>query len=404
MLEREDITHRHSPDPGYGENIGVQANLAAITELILRFEPRVRGSDKDWTVYLKPEGRWQKLDAKLYNDTWYLSLLEPGARGSSSNVITQCAYSPRGGDEPHPTIPAEIAVRLGGIRAQLARIVERVGEDPLRYHGELLRSIPPTLRYGVLPRSFLRDLLPEWQPFLKELTPLEVARMVDICERVDGAPLDLMTSGRFFDYCRVAYGANPRKFERYGEPFDLNASGEELYSRYADGRDDGLRKINPHSPEAFLSWYRSARMGGHPWEIYRGGNSSHIDLAIVKEKNQGGGSAWRVLLSAFSSTRLVETCRIALALDDAGLPFALDHKDSYLRRLRGTDMVGLVPDEMDLRYAHHHFSKEFGVADSVRFQWFRDEQTGRQIRPWREIAAAATWLPIPELRLVSPGQ
>jgi len=122
----------------------------------------------------------------------------------------------------------------------------------------------------------------------------------------------------------------------------------------------------------------------------------------MKDPNRDSETAWRILLSAFSSTRLVETCRIALALEAAGLPFVLDHKDSYLRRLRGTDMVGLVPEEVDLRYGYHEFPNEFKVADSIRFNWFRDERTGRQIRPWREIAAAATWLPIPELRISAP--
>lgn len=386
-----------------GELSAVKTNLAAITTLIERLEPRVAGLDRDWELYLKPDGRWVKLDVKLYNGQWYFSLLEePGRRLGDSG---QCSFSfdPCRDDEPSAEIPAPIVAKLAALRGEVACTVERVEQDPLRYHGELLRSIPPTLRYGALPRSYVRDLLPEWQTFLNELTPHEVSRMTEVCERSDGAPIECMTAGRFFDYCRVAYRANAASFERYGEPFDSQAPGHELYSRYADGRDEGLRTIERDSPEAFLAWYRSPRRGGHPWEIYRGGNSNHIDLAVVKESDRGEGPTWRMRLSAFSTMRIVETCRIALALDDAGLPFELDHKESYLRRLQGTDMVGLVPAEMDLRHGYHHFPREFGVADSVRFDWFRDEKTRRQIRPWREIAAAATWLPIPELRLKKGG-
>lgn len=405
--ERDNFHDRHGAKESlegerFEDRVDVAANLTAITTLIERLEPRVNGADRDWELYLKPDGRWVKLDAKLYNDTWYFSLLEPVNRGAGTSKQFLFSFSPNSSEDQSSALTPEVVERLAGVRGEIARTVERVGEDPLRYHGELQRSIPPTLRYGVLPRSFVRDLLPEWQSFHKELSSREIGRMIELCERSDGEPLEFMTAGRFFDYCRVAYGANPKSFERYTEPFDTNASGVELYSRYADGRDDGLRKITPDSPAAFHTWYRSARLGGHPWEIYRGGNSTHIDLAVLKESERGEGSTWRVLLSAFSTSRLVETCRIALAFEDAGLPFTLEHRESYLRRLRGTDMVGLVPDEMDLRYGHHHFPKEFGVADSIRFQWFRDEETGKQLRPWREIIAAATWLPIPELRLAPP--
>ena len=398
-LQQNGSQHAQPRADGDGRQLAAETNLTAITTLIEQIEPRTSRLDRDWEIYLKPESRWIKLDAKLYNGTWYFSILEePSRRISSSNQISFSYTLQSDGKERDP-LPPKICDRLPAIRRAIAQTIERVKVDPLRYHGELLRSIPPTLRYGLLPRSFVRDLLPEWQPFHKELTPSETTRMIDLCERADEEPLKTMTTGRFFEYCRVAYGANPASFDWAGESINTNASGIELYSRYADGRDDGLKKIDPDSADAFLAWYCSPRLGGHPWEIYRGGNSTHIDLAIVKDTKTESETGWRILLSAFSSTRLVETCRIALALEAAGLPFVLDHKDSYLWRLRGTDMVGILPEEVDLRYGYHEFPEQFKVADAIRFEWFRDERTGRQIRPWREIAAAATWLPIPELRI-----
>lgn len=389
-----------SVDSNNGQ-LTAETNLAAITTLLEKIAPRVSGRDRDWEIYLKPDSRWIKFQAKLYDNTWYFSILEEPSRRIARTLQLSFSYGLKTEGQDLDASILEIQDRLPAIRRALAQTIERIERDPLTYHGELLRSLPPTLRYGVLPRSFVRDLLPEWQTFHKELTASEVTRMIALCERSDAAPLHAMTSGRFFEYCRVAYGANPTSFDWHSQPLDTEASGVDLYSRYADGRDDGLRKLDPNSPDAFLEWYCSSRFGGHPWEIYRGGNSTHIDLAVVRETIENE-TVWRILLSAFSSTRLVETCRIALALEAAGLPFVLDHKDSYLRRLRGTDMVGLVPEEVDLRYGYHEFPNEFKVADSIRFEWFRDERTGRQIRPWREIAAAATWLPIPELRVSVP--
>src|SRR6478672_7667006 len=124
-----------------------------------------------------------------------------------------------------------------------------------------------------------------------------------------------MTLELFLKYCAVAYQANPATFEESGfgkkERFKFGLSGLEYYRLYADGRHGGLLDIDPKSPEAFSEWYNSKKWQGcHPWEIYRGGNSTHIDLEVSKHRYKEG---WSVTLSAFSSTRLVETCRIALA-------------------------------------------------------------------------------------------
>lgn len=57
-----------------------------------------------------------------------------------------------------------------------------------------------------------------------------------------------------------------------GQAFALKAQ----YYRHADGRDDGLKKIDPDSAEAFADWLENREKGGHPWEVCRGGNSTHV--------------------------------------------------------------------------------------------------------------------------------
>ena len=55
--------------------------------------------------------------------------------------------------------------------------------------------------------------------------------------------------------------------------------------------------------------------GGHPWEIYRGGNTTHIALGVI-ERHEG----WSVYLWGSSTKRMAETIRIALALTKVNLP------------------------------------------------------------------------------------
>ena len=56
---------------------------------------------------------------------------------------------------------------------------------------------------------------------------------------------------------------------------------KELYFRYADGRDEELSSIDLDSETAFREWLKFGGRGyGHPWEVSRGGNSTHIDFQV----------------------------------------------------------------------------------------------------------------------------
>ena len=95
-------------------------------------------------------------------------------------------------------------------------------------------------------------------------------------------------------------------------------SPKEQYYLHADGRDDGLQDIDADSPEAFREWlHNRERFGGHPWEVCRGGNSTHIDLRVM-EDDRGYflylvGDAW---------SRTIETVKFYLALTRANIPLS----------------------------------------------------------------------------------
>jgi hypothetical protein len=91
-----------------------------------------------------------------------------------------------------------------------------------------------------------------------------------------------MTAADYFQYCRIAYIAGKRK----DETVDESLSGREMYCRYADGRHEGILDIDPASKQEFADridgTHPKRGAGGHPWEIKRGGNTTHIDLAVSR--------------------------------------------------------------------------------------------------------------------------
>ena len=102
-----------------------------------------------------------------------------------------------------------------------------------------------------------------------------------------------MTSNEFFEYCRVAYLAGQREDDHV----DANLSGREMYERYADGTDEGLLQIDGDSKEEFAAWidgkHPKKTSGSHPWEIKRGGNTTHIDLSVSRPKYNPRFGSWR---------------------------------------------------------------------------------------------------------------
>ena len=60
-------------------------------------------------------------------------------------------------------------------------------------------------------------------------------------------------------------------------------SEKEQYALHSDGRDEGLSKLDGDSSEAFARWLTERPRTGHPWEICRGGNSTHIDCFVHQD-------------------------------------------------------------------------------------------------------------------------
>jgi hypothetical protein len=351
--------------------------LSGLLDAVRLFEPRCDGNDDVWEFHF-PIGRtWHVLGVRRYGKSWFLG----------GPALEQIETDERGRVDPSRALDEGLVSQYG--RA-LAVIYKKVAKDPVGYHIKLTRSLPLKYRQGIISRKFVHRLLPEYMRFDKELTRREKRDMI-ACLRggksVD--PLKKMTSGIYFDYVRQAYLSNPKTRD------NKTLSGREMYKKWADGRDEGLTQLPLNDAAAFERWYRDgSRMGGHPWEVFRGGNSTHINLSVTRDFADRG---WEIHLEAFSSTRLAETCRSALAFLALKKPFVLDHKESYLLRLTAGDNVGILPEGSGLKYGWHEFPKEFNVADCIYYSWFKDDESGKSLRPLREIAKLITWFPLEPL-------
>ena len=147
------------------------------------------------------------------------------------------------------------------------------------------------------------------------------------------SPMKTMTSGKFFECCRMGYDAN-NYFKKRPDISNLDA-----YSAYADGRDEGLRKIDRDSEKEFRQWFfERSRGGGHPWEVCRGGNSTHISLYV-----QHCDAGWWLWLAGSSSTRVNETVKFAFALYKNQIPFKLSDASEIFDMVTGEDYIGIVP-------------------------------------------------------------
>ena len=188
-----------------------------------------------------------------------------------------------------------------------------------------------------------------------------------------------MTAALFYHCCSLGYEANA--YEGAGE---LDPKG--LYLAHADGRDEGLREIDENSPTAFSRWFHDrSRFGGHPWEVCRGGNSTHISLYVHEDE-----AGWWFSLSGSSYGRSVETIKFYLALVRAGFPVFLNDGQQLAKMALGEASWGIVPRGIIPRCCGGLFPGESIVV----FMNLPYENT-------EAIIARAFWYPLEEIRLAT---
>lgn len=270
-----------------------------------------------------------------------------------------------------------------------------VKKDWIKAAKEIYESYPLNHRYGIVQNSIIRFSLPELYQIDKELGKARTKKFICLVEEgyfhtAKNTIRETMTANDYFEYCRIAYLAGKRK----NEHIDKSLTGREMYKCYADGRHEGLLEINPNSTTEFADWiddkHPKRSRGGHPWEIKRGGNTTHIDLSISRPSYND--TNFTVSLRGGSISRLKETICMFLAVHEAGLPISIDDPEGIRKRLLAQDNIGIFPSYNSLHRADQHFHEHDDVYDVLYF-----DDLGRYKR---RITPFIVWEPLPILKPV----
>ena len=221
------------------------------------------------------------------------------------------------------------------------------------YNDFVQKSLPPQHRTGTILRKDFWDIWPEARAeFFENISPEDVAEFIQKAsaqgegsETIQGR-LPSMTANGFFRYCAMGYAENKYK--------GCDKTPRDQYYLHADGRDDGLKDIDPDDPEAFHAWLHDTSLrGGHPWEVCRGGNSTHVSLRPVDDKN-----GYYLYLDGDAWNRTVETVKFYLALTRAGIPVYLLEAHTLADRMAEKEKIGIVPDGVFPAYCESWFPNE----------------------------------------------
>ena len=253
--------------------------------------------------------------------------------------------------KPRSAFPLDISEFAEWILESVKKCISELENGT--YNERIQRELPVQHRTGTILRKHLWDVYPESRTsFFENLSRAEVDEFVECAAEQDDEPKNLkgriekMTANDFYSYCALGYAANKYK----GTDLPLR----QQYEKHADGRDDGLGEIDPDSADAFHDWlYNREYHGGHPWEVCRGGNSTHVSLYVHHDDNgyylSVAGDAWN---------RTVESVKFFLALRHAGLPVFMFEAKILSDRLLEKEKIGIVPDGITPAYCGSHFPDE----------------------------------------------
>ena len=143
------------------------------------------------------------------------------------------------------------------------------------------------------------------------------------------------------------------------------------------------------------------RGGDHPWEIKRGGNTTHIDLYVSRVRDCGWYANEEERKKAVESRkvevglrgqhigRIVETVKMFLALHHAGLPIWICDAESVRNRILGLDHFGIMPDSESLHRGWQSFPADFHIEDVMHLRSFGRARSRRTPVYFMEAASGS---------------
>lgn len=207
-------------------------------------------------------------------------------------------------------------------------------------------------KFGIIKRKELYDLIPTYrESYLSNKNFLDKDLEAALNRKI--IPIRLKKSD-YLKACLICYKANNCN---EGEDF-INS-----YTKNADGRDDDLLQLED-TEEAFDTWCKISHWG-HPFEIMRGGNSTHISLYPIREDDK-----YYYLIEGKAWNRSMETLNAFVALSNAGYPVKLGNEEVLINRYKELDYVGILPVYMLYSYYNHEFEELFNIKVEDSFNWY----------------------------------
>lgn len=246
---------------------------------------------------------------------------------------------------------------------QISQETGKIISGSEQYKQDMDKRIPLTERFAKIQRKRLWEALPDIEHYIvSEMTPSEIEEFQGIAVNLSRdvvlsqASLLQFSAADYFHCCSLCFDAAGLDGD------DRLLTPRERYQKYADNRHGGLLNLPEESPDAFMTWLVSSEWhGAHPWEIRRGGNSTHISLAAFADC---GGV--RLILSGSATSRAAETMKMALTLWKNNIQVILDDVNLHLSRVGGKDWIGLYPDSYGLD-GQYFFPRDLDITDY--FSW-----------------------------------
>lgn len=325
-----------------------------------------------------------------YHDTYYLSSVNGQECTLEIKLNKSIAAMKSFGASAHYDGSADLPDTWEHLILAAERWLKQVERDWIKANKQVQMHYPLNCRYGIIQNAVVRQSLNDVYRLDLAVGKVKTKRFIKIVEsryshRDENVIRHAMSAKDFFEYCRIAYIAGQRE----DDGVDESLSGKEMYKRYADGRHDGLLDLPLNDKEAFANWIDHHGHGGHPWEVKRGGNTTHIDLSVYRPQytRQEG---FKVELRAGALGRLKETICMFLALHESGLPISIDDPEGIRKRLLAQDNLGIFPHFASLHRANQHFPQDQSVYDVLHYDDFS--------RYKRRLTPFIRWEPLPVLK------
>ncbi|TVR64540.1 MAG: hypothetical protein EA426_00485 [Spirochaetaceae bacterium] len=371
----------------------IQKSVYGLLEELDGFQYDAVGLDRVWDL-LFPDAneQWQWVRVTNYVDTFYLFHVDGDAPSLEARPGGEVARMQPFGTSGEPAAGCDPDDAWEPLLESMRKRLQRVKRDWIRANREAVDGYPLDRRRGILSHALVRESLPGLYRIDRDLGPQACEAFIALVEsgyfhRDVNVIVPALSAGDYFRYCKLAYiaGKGP------DEEVDESMSGREMYRRFADGRHEGLLDIDEDSTGEFGDWidgkHPKRSTGGHPWEIKRGGNTTHIDLAVYRPPGRADGFCIELIAPAIG--RLAEAVRMLLAIHEQKLPIGIADPDAVRKRLLAQDNIGIVPRQESLHRAAHDFDKKRGVYDVMHYA-----DLGRYKR---RLTPFIAWDPLPLL-------